>query len=41
MDAINITAYDEVNYPSHVYAQTHPDRLATIGTLLGMNPAPV
>src|SRR2546425_4756799 len=23
------------------YAQTHPDRLATIGTLLGMNPAPV
>ncbi len=41
MDSINITAYDEVDYPSHVYQQTHPDRLATIATLLGMNPAPV
>src|SRR5438874_11800286 len=41
MDAINITAYDEVGYPSYVYPQTHPDRLATIATLLGMNPAPV
>ena len=41
MDAINITAYDEVDYPSHVYPQTHPDRLATIAMLLGMNPVPV
>src|SRR2546430_16238370 len=41
MDAINITAYDEVAYPSYVYPQTHPDRLATIATMLGMNPAPV
>src|SRR5437879_3395618 len=41
MDAINVTAYDEVDYPSYVYPQTHPDRLATIATLLGMNPAPV
>src|SRR5437763_13996896 len=41
MDAINITAYDEVAYPSYVYPQTHPDRLATIATVLGMNPAPV
>src|SRR5437588_6626882 len=35
------TAYDEVDYPSYVYSQTLPDRLATIATLLGMNPAPV
>jgi SAM-dependent methyltransferase/methyltransferase-like protein len=33
--------YDEVLYPGHPYPQTHPDRLATIGRLFGMNPAPV
>lgn len=35
------TAYDEVPYPSAVYSQTHPDRLAVIATLSGMKPAPV
>ena len=35
------TSYDEVPYPSAVYAQTHPDRLAVIATLLGLKPAPV
>jgi len=35
------TPYDEVRYPGHPYAQTHPDHLATIGTLFGMRPAPV
>ncbi len=35
------TDYDEVPYPSLSYAQTHPDRLATIATLLGLQPAPV
>jgi len=34
-------SYDEVLYPGYPYAQTHPDRLATLGTLFGMNPAPV
>ena len=33
--------YDEVPYTSHPYHQSHPNRLATIGTLLGMNPVPV
>jgi methyltransferase-like protein/2-polyprenyl-3-methyl-5-hydroxy-6-metoxy-1,4-benzoquinol methylase len=33
--------YDEVPYPGYVHSQTHPDRLAVIGTLLGMRPAPV
>ena len=33
--------YDSVAYPSRAFAQTHPDRLAVMGTLLGMNPAPV
>ena len=35
------TEYDAVAYPSHALSQTHPDRLAAIGTLLGMSPAPV
>ena len=35
------TAYDEVSYPSAIYAETHPDRLAVIATLSGLNPAPV
>jgi methyltransferase-like protein/predicted O-methyltransferase YrrM len=33
------TSYDEVPYTSHPYRQTHPDRLATVATLLGMTPA--
>ena len=35
------TVYNEVLYPSAVYAQTHPDRLAMMATLFGMTPAPV
>lgn len=34
-------SYNTVPYPSLCYTQTHPDRLATIATLLGMQPAPV
>jgi methyltransferase-like protein/SAM-dependent methyltransferase len=33
--------YDEVPYPSFAYPQTHPDRLATLATWFGMQPAPV
>jgi methyltransferase-like protein/2-polyprenyl-3-methyl-5-hydroxy-6-metoxy-1,4-benzoquinol methylase len=36
-----VEPYDEIPYPSYVHNQTHPDRLAVIGTLLGMCPAPV
>src|SRR6185436_9013135 len=35
------TPYDELPYPGSAFAQTHPDRLATIATLFGMAPAPV
>ncbi len=35
------TPYDVVTYPSYTHAQTHPDRLATVARLLGMEPAPV
>lgn len=31
-------SYDEVPYKSYPYRQTHPDRLATIATLFGMQP---
>jgi methyltransferase-like protein/protein-L-isoaspartate O-methyltransferase len=33
--------YDEVAYPSYTHKQSHPDRLAVIAMLLGMQPAPV
>ena len=36
-----MTAYDEVPYAGHPYADTHPDRLATMATLFGMAPAPI
>jgi len=32
--------YDVIDYPGGWYPQTHPDRLATMGTLFGMQPAP-
>src|SRR5512133_3040446 len=30
--------YDLVPYPGHPFAQTHPDRLATLATLFGLEP---
>jgi SAM-dependent methyltransferase len=41
MSASPRTSYDEVPYDSYPFPQTHPDRLATIATLLGLQPAPV
>src|SRR5919198_6268175 len=31
------TAYDEVRYSNYPYAQTHPDRLATLATMHGIS----
>jgi methyltransferase-like protein/cyclopropane fatty-acyl-phospholipid synthase-like methyltransferase len=39
--AANPNSYDEVPYESHPFAQTHPSRLFTVGTLFGMRPTPV
>ena len=36
-----VTVYDELPYPGLPFAETHPDRLATMATLFGMTPAPV
>lgn len=35
------TSYDVTPYGSFAFAQTHPDRLATVATLVGLTPAPV
>ena len=35
------TSYDVIAYPSYTHPQTHPDRLAVIGLLFGLEPAPV
>ena len=32
------TAYDRIPYPAGSYPQSHPDRLATLATLFGMDP---
>ena len=36
-----LNPYDEVPYPNFAYSATHPDSLATVATLLGVEPAPV
>jgi methyltransferase-like protein/SAM-dependent methyltransferase len=40
-DQADSTSYDEVPYPSLSYSQSHPDRLATVATILGVKPPPV
>jgi methyltransferase-like protein/SAM-dependent methyltransferase len=41
MSELARTLYDDVPYPSGLYPQTHPDRLATNAILFGMHPARV
>jgi methyltransferase-like protein len=38
---VSRNTYDQVPYPSHPLPQTHPDHLATLATLLGLNPPPL
>jgi methyltransferase-like protein/SAM-dependent methyltransferase len=40
MSATTPTSYDEIPYPSYSFPQTHPDRLAVVATILGLNPPP-
>jgi methyltransferase-like protein/predicted O-methyltransferase YrrM len=35
------TSFDEIPYPNLSHVQTHPDRLATMATLLGLNTPPI
>ncbi|HEY5911084.1 MAG TPA: class I SAM-dependent methyltransferase [Verrucomicrobiae bacterium] len=41
MNEPELTEYDRVTYPGYTHPQTHPDRMAVLGTLFGLNPAPV
>jgi SAM-dependent methyltransferase len=41
MNLRTFSSYDTVNYPGYPYDYTHPDRLATLGALFGMEPAPL
>ena len=34
-------SYDVVPYPSHPFRQSHPERMATVGNLFGLKPAPI
>ena len=38
---VSVSDYDRFAYPRAVYSHTHPDRLATIAILHGLQPAPV
>jgi SAM-dependent methyltransferase len=38
MQAMESTLYDKIHYSNFPYAQTHPDRLATVALLHGMEP---
>jgi len=40
-DETALTPYDQVPYPAGAYAQSHPDRLATLAKLFGMSPADI
>ena len=41
MKTASSTSYDEIPYPSKIFLQTNPDRLAVTAKIFGMNPAPV
>lgn len=41
MISLDSTSYDKVPYGSLAFAQTHPDRLATIARMFGLSPANV
>lgn len=41
MAATQQNTYDEVPYESYPFPQAHPDRLATVATLFGLQPAPL
>src|SRR5688572_25028567 len=36
-----ITSYDKIPYPHVSHSMSHPDRLATVAALLGMQPTPL
>jgi methyltransferase-like protein/SAM-dependent methyltransferase len=41
MSATALTSYDLIPYPNYSLPQTHPDRLAVLAALLGLEPPPI
>jgi methyltransferase-like protein/SAM-dependent methyltransferase len=41
MAEVQQSSYEEIPYSSNPFYYTHPDNLATVGMLMGMNPPPV
>src|SRR5262249_15959805 len=41
MSTTTLTSYDLIPYTNDPFPQTHPDRLAVLATLLGLEPPPV
>lgn len=41
MSEVQQSSYEEIPYSSNPFSYTHPDNLATVGMLMGMNPCPV
>jgi methyltransferase-like protein/cyclopropane fatty-acyl-phospholipid synthase-like methyltransferase len=41
MSATALTSYDLIPYPNFSFPQTHPDRLAVLAALLGLEPPPI
>ena len=40
MAADSVNSYDQVPYPSHPFPQTHPDHLATVAHIFGLQAVP-
>src|SRR5271165_976735 len=40
MAAVSVNSYDQVPYPSYPFPQTHPDHLATVAHIFGLQAAP-
>lgn len=40
MTSLSRTLYDDLQYPDHIFEYTHPSRLAVLGKIYGMDPAP-
>jgi methyltransferase-like protein/cyclopropane fatty-acyl-phospholipid synthase-like methyltransferase len=41
MSTTALTSYDLIPYPNYSFPQTHPDRLAVLAALLGLEPPPI
>lgn len=41
MSATALTSYDLIPYPNYSFPKTHPDRLAVVAALLGLQPPPI